>query len=284
MLLACDSLGVRSLAMRVKDLLIDPGAALGPSRYGLPPHQLEEQALAEALVRIEKELARVKRVAISHYHYDHYLPLGDYSGKLLYLKDWEENINRSQRGRAAEFLEHLEGQDVEIEKADGRDFGDVEFSPAVPHGPEGSRLGYVLMVRVGDLVHASDVQGPQSPEAARWIIEQAPRVLVLSGFPTLFLGWRTSRAALEKSNDLLRRILESGVETLVLDHHLLRDRFYRRRIKPVLDCAERKGARVMTGAEFTGKKPRMLEAFRRELHRGAGIREVERLSGEAVGD
>ena len=47
--LSSDSLGVRSMATYVetKDckILIDPSAALGPKRYGLPPHQKELEEL-----------------------------------------------------------------------------------------------------------------------------------------------------------------------------------------------------------------------------------------------
>ena len=43
--LAADSLGVRSMATYVEcgetRLLIDPGAALGASRFGLPPAEAE---------------------------------------------------------------------------------------------------------------------------------------------------------------------------------------------------------------------------------------------------
>ena len=60
MILAADSLGVRSLATKVGDFVIDPGAALGPKRYGLPPHPLEQEALNRALERIERALAEAR--------------------------------------------------------------------------------------------------------------------------------------------------------------------------------------------------------------------------------
>ena len=47
--ISSDSLGVRSMAtyIETKDckILIDPSAALGPKRYGLPPHQKELETL-----------------------------------------------------------------------------------------------------------------------------------------------------------------------------------------------------------------------------------------------
>jgi len=50
--LAFDSFGVRSMATFVETddlkVLIDPGVALAPVRYGLGPHPLEWQRLDEA--------------------------------------------------------------------------------------------------------------------------------------------------------------------------------------------------------------------------------------------
>ncbi|HIH73196.1 MAG TPA: hypothetical protein HA300_07595, partial [Thermococcaceae archaeon] len=47
--LASESLGVRSLATFLEigkvGILIDPGAALGPKRYSLPPAKIEMEAL-----------------------------------------------------------------------------------------------------------------------------------------------------------------------------------------------------------------------------------------------
>ena len=46
--IAFDSFGVRSMATYVetdKKILIDPGAALGPSRFGLPPSKQELKML-----------------------------------------------------------------------------------------------------------------------------------------------------------------------------------------------------------------------------------------------
>ena len=98
--LACDSLGVRSLATFVKTdktILIDPGAALGPSRYGLPPSPQELNALDDAVENIKKYATKAQIMTISHYHYDHYMPDDCiYKNKILLIKDPENKINLSQ--------------------------------------------------------------------------------------------------------------------------------------------------------------------------------------------
>ena len=53
--LAADSMGTRSMATFVETgdcrILIDPGAELGPMRYGLAPHPLELYCLDKHLER-----------------------------------------------------------------------------------------------------------------------------------------------------------------------------------------------------------------------------------------
>jgi len=75
--IASDSLGVRSMATYVetKDckIVIDPSAALGPKRYGLPPTKEEQDALFKTKLKIAELAEQSKILIISHYHYDHYL-------------------------------------------------------------------------------------------------------------------------------------------------------------------------------------------------------------------
>jgi predicted metallo-beta-lactamase superfamily hydrolase len=50
---------------------------------------------------------------------------------------------------------------------------------------------------------------------------------------------------------------------MILDHHLLRDRNYKNRLKKVYETAEREEKRVLSVAEYFGKKPKILEAIKR---------------------
>ena len=76
--IASDSLGVRSMATYVetKDckILIDPSAALGPKRYGLPPSREEQEVLFKTKIKIAELAEQCNVLIISHYHYDHYDP------------------------------------------------------------------------------------------------------------------------------------------------------------------------------------------------------------------
>ncbi len=276
--IAFDSLGVRSTATYVETdqkILIDPGAALGALRYGLAPAEIEFQRLKE----LSKEICDYAKMSdiltISHYHYDHYFPYADiYKGKILLTKDPKNNINKSQKGRAREFLDILNNSPKRIEFADDREFifgkTNLRFSPAVRHGAENSKLGFVLMCSISykneKIIHASDIQGPQVTETTDWIIHENPDILILSGYPTIFLGWRFPKSGLEKSNENLIKILEqTKVKKIILDHHLARDLKYKNKIGSVLKRATHLNKKVITAAEFLGKEPEFLEARRKEL-------------------
>ena len=277
--LAFDSLGVRSMAMFIETdvkILIDPGAALGPSRYGLPPHPLELKKLTELESEIGKFADKSDILTISHYHYDHYTPSANfYNDKILLIKHPTEKINLSQKGRVKDFLQEIDGKTKRIESADGREFAfgktKIKFTPPCFHGEAGSKLGYVLMCSIEyeneKLIHASDVQGPQVTETKEWIIEENPNTLIISGFPTIFLGWRFSKTGLDESNKNLIEILEkTRVEKIILEHHLLRDKFYEKKILSVLEKAKELNKKILTAAEFLGKKNEFLEARRKELY------------------
>ena len=112
--IASDSLGVRSMVTYVetKDckILIDPSAALGPKRYGLPPAEQEMMALEKTKNEIAKTAKQCNILVISHYHYDHYDPsAGFYKDKKVFAKDINKNINKSQQKRGTDFKKIVEG-------------------------------------------------------------------------------------------------------------------------------------------------------------------------------
>lgn len=277
--LAFDSLGVRSTATYVETdikILIDPGVSLGPLRYGLPPSVKEIERLEELSEIVGEYAEKAFMLTISHYHYDHYFPQANfYKDKFLLLKNPKENINLSQKRRASEFFDWIKDSPERKEFADGRNFKfkktKINFSPPVFHGEDRSKLGYVVMCSVSfqrkKVIHASDVQGPQLDFTTNWIIDENPNVLILSGFPTLFLGYRASKMGMEQSNkNLLKILTQTKVNTIILDHHLVRDKNYKDKIKPVFKEAEKLSKKVLTAAEFLGKEPDFLEAKRKELY------------------
>ncbi|MCS7115212.1 MAG: hypothetical protein RMJ15_10245 [Nitrososphaerota archaeon] len=278
--LGFDSFGVRSMATFVETedqkILIDPGVSLAPLRYGLEPHPLEWQRLDETWNTIKEYAENSEVLVVTHYHYDHHDPEYPelYKGKTVFIKHPTQNINRSQKERAAFFLEAIKGLTKKLEIADGKSFQlgetQISFSKAVCHGTN-PRLGYVTEVCVKSggekFLHTSDVEGPSLEDQLKFILDEKPETLFVDGPMTYMLGYRYSFKSLEISNiNLLRAIKEGNLHTLVLDHHFLRDLNYKIRIKPVYEEAERRGVKVVTAAEFSGRKIEMLEALRKELY------------------
>lgn len=279
-LLAYDSMGVRSMAtvVETKDLrlMIDPGVALAPYRYGLPPHELEIKKLNEMWSIIEDNLIDCTHVVITHYHYDHHEPDSAelLAKKMVYVKHPTQNINFSQKRRASYFLSKINEAGGTYQYADGRDIRVnstiIRISEPTPHGTN-TKLGYVIMVSVCDgeekVLYTSDVEGPSLDAQLDIILRERSDVLIVDGPMTYMLGYRYSYESLEASiKNLVKIIRETPVKTIVLDHHLMRDLGYKQKIEPVIREAELKGVRLLSAAEFEGKPIEMLEARRKELY------------------
>ena len=281
--LAFDSFSVRSMSTFVDlkrlKLLIDPGIALGPSRFGLPPSTLEENAFNNGRKLIINKLKEADVVSISHYHYDHY-PFPDddelnklFAGKTLFIKDFKNKINQSQSIRGASFYKKIKSSAKELIVADEKTFEingvELKFSEPVFHGPENSRLGYVNMLKISykndSIMHCSDAQGPISDKTTEIIIQENPRIMIMDGPPTYLAGYRLSWKDMEKAKqNFLDIISKSNIKLVILDHHLLRDLNYKRRFN-VYDKAKELGCKVITAAEYLGKDVLQLEARRKEL-------------------
>jgi predicted metallo-beta-lactamase superfamily hydrolase len=284
--LAADSLGVRSMATYVEAgslrLLLDPGAAISPRRYELPPAPEENEALERARDRIDGYARRATLVTVSHYHGDHVsFGIGLYGGRRVLAKDPRRMNDTHQAERGAAFWRGVQGHCI-LEPAEGRtvEVGDARltFSPPLPHGREGSGFGSLVAVTVDDgtrFVHAADVQGPASAVATAYLIRERPDLVYLSGPPT-YLETQVGKETVQQGLDnLLRLVNETGCRVIV-DHHAVRERRYRERLGAAFETG-----RVVTAAEFLGHRDECLEALRPALwarHRRAGVADV-RASG-----
>lgn len=271
--IAADSLGVRSMATYVETkacrIFIDPGAALGPSRYGLPPTKEEWHALEQAQKDICKFADKSDILIISHYHYDHHDPDASfYNGKTVFAKEILKNINRSQNERGKYFETQVKDS-CKLIYCDRQEFEfgntKIKFSEPFYHGVDNTKLGFVLITTIEEdkkFLHASDVQGPVSKRACDYVIKERPDMLMLDGPPTLFLGWKFSYKNLAEAIENLLEIIRKLNCEIILDHHLLRDLKYRE-----LLCEVYNKGNVKSSAEYLGKPINMLEAHRKELWR-----------------
>ncbi len=277
--LASDSMGTRSMATFVEtkevNILIDPSVALGPIRYGLSPHPKEEAKLGVHQRRIGSYAKRSQVFIITHYHYDHHDPdnPGLFRNKVLLTKHPKNNINKSQKKRARILLKELGDIPKDIRYSDGEEFKfgrtRLRFSKAVPHGSN-TKLGYVTEVSISEggkkFLYTSDVQGPCLEDQTQFILDENPKILFCDGPMTYMIGYRYSKRYYEDSLKNLKRIMdETSVKTIALDHHLLRDIKWEEKIRDVLSLGKNRKVKVMTFADFIGRKNIILEAKRKEL-------------------
>jgi uncharacterized protein len=264
---------VRSMATYVEAggtaILIDPGATLAPSRYGLPPSAEEWDALKRANDRISAYAARARYVFVSHYHEDHFRSdPATYTGRIVLAKDPRRMVSGVQARRGQALWAALE-KPARLQAVDGLALTtpdlDLRASPPLPHGAEGTTLGYVVALVIVDhreherFVFASDVQGPLSSVAAAWLIQQRPTTLYLSGPPS-YVERELGTAAIDRAIDNLRRVLDATGCRVIMDHHALRDTRWAERFARLFETG-----RVVTAAGFIGHGETVLETRRREL-------------------
>ena len=292
--LAFDSFGVRSMATLVKTkdvgILIDGAAALGPNRYGLKPTKEEFKAL-EICKKNIVEFGKVADVLIvTHYHYDHHPYPSDvelysiYKNKTLLIKDTNKDINPSGKSRGKIFESRVKNVS-KIEYADGRsfEFGNtfISFSKAVWHGDVGSKVGKVIMVYIEDgknsLLFGSDAQSLADKDALRFVEEKNPQILIVDGYPTIFVGWKMREENFLKAKENLKEaIMRTDAKKVILDHHIVRDLNYKEKIKDVFEIGESLEKEIITAAEFFQLENFFLEAWRKDIKEGRKKVEVEK--------
>lgn len=274
-ILGCESFGARSLACAVKTgekkILIDPGVALARLRYGLPPHPVEVAAALRIRKKVLAALESVTDIVISHYHGDHMpmkaedpyqLPveaLPPLEGVRFWCKG-PKNISGLSARRRKE-LSHFLGSSLPA--SEGISFDGISFSSPVPHGTRDKGFGTVMMTRIceGDdvFVHSSDIQ-LLDRETVLEVLAWKPTIVFASG-PPLYLSHQVPEASKEAFENAL--LLAQNVDTLILDHHLLRSLEGYRWLKKLAEEVENT---VLCAAEFMGKKPELLEAQRKILY------------------
>jgi predicted metallo-beta-lactamase superfamily hydrolase len=279
-LVAAESLGVRSLCTVVstkdRKILIDPGLALGYTRFRLLPHPLQVALDERIQKRIIHEWRTATDIVISHFHGDH-VPLVNPNPYQLDLEKvaslnpnaliWakSEQLSPMETTRARAFSAALNNIILPVE---GKSEGIVSFSQPVPHG-NAAGLEKVIMTRIQEgftFVHASDIQ-LLNDEAILQIISWRPDIVLASG-PPLYLHKLTGGDVEKARHNALN--ISQKVATLILDHHLLRslegagwlDRLRSQAPRNIICCAD-----------FMGKPRTLLEAQRLRLYKDIQVPE-----------
>jgi len=282
-IIGTESLGVRGLCTVVttadRVILIDPGLALGFRRLGRMPHPLQVHLGDRVRRSIVAATAKATDIVFSHYHGDHVPLVGANPYQLdadsfaeacrnprFWCKSPDHPVDRISR--RYHDLQRALGRSLPI--AEGDRAGGLSFSDPQPHGAAGSGLGAVMMTRIAEgdevFVHASDIQLLEEDPVSQ-ILLWRPATVLVSG-PPLYLS-RLTPGQVEGALRNARRLAEE-VETLIIDHHLLRSR----EGFGWLDAlAAKPGNRILCAADYMGSRRLPLEAWRDRLYRDMPVPE-----------
>lgn len=274
-ILSSESLGVRGLCclveMEDRTVLFDPGMSMGYRRGGFLPHPVQVAAGERIRADIVRTVHRATDVIISHFHGDH-MPLVkanpyQLSAKsvreaMRFVRLWTKGLSDTSeriRQRVCSLSEFLER---EFPVVTGEKWGPFTFSQPVPHGkPDGSQ-SCVMMTRVEEngevFVHASDIQ-LLNDAAVEQILMWKPTTVLAAG-PPFYLDLPSLDPDEIRDRTLK---LSRGVQTLIIDHHLLRDV---KGFSWLHRLQQKTENSIMCAADFMGLPRQLLEARRAELY------------------
>jgi len=85
------------------------------------------------------------------------------------------------------------------------------------------------------------------------------------GGPPLYLArFKVGEEQIQAGLKNLEKVVKA-VPCVILEHHILRDENWREKIKNVFETAQKAECKILTAAEFLGKKNIFLEAVRKRL-------------------
>ena len=268
-IIGTETLGVRGLScfldLGKHKYLIDPGVALGFTRYGLHPHPLQAAFSEMTKIKLVSSWSKATDVIITHFHGDH-IPLYNANPFQfpLRLVEGMNNIhvwackprsNSYETRRATEISSRFKTTFIDKPK----DYENVEFSYPYPHGL--NKRERVMMVKVGEFVQMSDTQ-LLVDSAIDKVCSWSPRIVFTDGPPIYrYLFDQRKRLIRIAYRNALR--IANCTDYLIIDHHI--SRCYEG-IRLIDKLRRYIGNRVMCAADYM-KSPRLLlEAWRKVLY------------------
>ena len=128
------------------------------------------------------------------------------------------------------------------------------------HGIEYDRTGWVTPILIikknNKIFYTSDLMGPQIEDYAYRIADIKPDVIIADGPPTYLFPYMLNRINLNRAIENMIYIIENSKPKLIIyDHHLLREKRWKKRVEPVFKTAKRIGVYIITAAEYIGSRP-----------------------------
>ena len=274
-IIGAESLGVRGLCCFVetknRNILIDPGIALGYMRHNLLPHPIQIAVGEKAQKRIIAAWSKSTDIVLSHFHGDH-VPLSDANpfqlniSRLIGLNPnvriWARDVSHCspiEEKRATSLAAILH---IGLISAEGKKDGPMTFSRPMPHGGTNNTLETVMMTRIEEdevFVHAPDIQ-LLNDDTVSQIIYWKPDI-VLAGGPPIYLSRLSKDQSKKAWHNALR--LCQAIDRVILDHHLMRSH---EGLEWLKQLSIKTGKPVMCAADFMRKPRLLLEADRKRLY------------------
>jgi uncharacterized protein len=274
-ILTAESLGVRGMGCYLttarRRILIDPGFALGYRRHNRLPHPKQVILAEEARRRVNQLWEQATDIVLSHFHGDH-VPLVDANpyqlsahdlvGPKRHVRIWRKHLAHLSPHETVREASLREVLGLAFLAGENQAYGPLRFSEAVPHGDPGKTDETVMMTLIEEdrrFVHAPDIQLLHDPTISL-ILEWTPD-MVLAGGPPLYLGRLTAKQIERAWQNALR--LAREIDTLILDHHLLRSM---EGVAWLDKLSMRVGRRVLCAADFMRTERMLMEAERDRLY------------------
>ena len=266
--LAADSLGARSMATYVEAgalrLLIDPGVTWRRAGTASPRPGGGGGAGPRAL-GIEAYAVRATHVAVSHFRADHFgTDTSLYAGRRVWAKDPPRDRHQASQGRVLAGDPPAPAIWTRRGPAGGGRRGD---DPLLAPAPARRGRLRVRARRGGDRRRRRNAVRPARrtsrgrPRRSRRRISsrERPDLVYLSGPPT-YLQSQVGHDVVQRGIDnLVRLVGETGCRVIV-DHHAVREPRFRERLAQAFDTG-----RIVTAAEYLGRRDECLEAWRAAL-------------------
>ncbi|MCE4615191.1 MAG: hypothetical protein F7B60_06660 [Desulfurococcales archaeon] len=279
-MIGSESLGVRGLSCFIEHrgvkVLIDPGVALGFTRWGLHPHPIQAVAGDEVRNQIKEVWRSTNYVVLSHMHGDH-VPLYnanpfqlnlyylDYNDKLKIIAPTASMLKSRERSRLEKIIE-VYGSNVITFEHGGFEMGPVSIYGPYPHGTFSRTQTYTSLIDAGEKVmHLSDTE-LLCDKLVDFALQLKPDIIITDGPPIYRFLYNQSivETLLRKASRNISR-LSKIAHTIVVDHHVNRCSMGYQWIRTI--SRKQKNVRIVTAAEYIGKTPLFLESWRRTLYK-----------------
>jgi predicted metallo-beta-lactamase superfamily hydrolase len=190
---------------------------------------------------------------------------GDYNNrrKELLKKKYILFKKRIKLWEKYKLLPEINSENIKIIYPEGNEYNIngtiIRFTQPLFHGIEFASVGWIFATIVEynneKFFHSSDLSGPMIEDYADFIIKENPTYLFLDGPTTYLLGYILNNINLNRCiQNTIRILKETDCKLIIYDHHLLREKKFRERTKDIWKEAKKLNKKIITSAEYLGKK------------------------------